>query len=181
MKSNTGHGLKIQSNIKAIVNQHGKDNIKIGHVFNFRCFRDGKEIWREKFENLVVNVGLNYALEAAYTASSMTLYCGLKGAGTVVAGDVLSSHPNWSEITNFSESGRPQLTFGSVASQSVTAGGVTFSITATTAVAGALVAGNITKGGVTGTLVGAGDFSATRNVLDGDTIVVTVSATASAS
>jgi len=181
MKSNTGHGLKINSNITAMVKQHGKDNVRIGHEFDFRCFRKGLEIWREKFKNLVVNAGLDYALEAAYTSSSMTLYCGLKGAGTVVAGDVLSSHSNWSEITNFSESGRPLLTFGTVANQSVTAGGITFSITATTAIAGALVAGNITKGGVTGTLVGAGDFSSTRNVLDGDTIIVTVSATASAS
>ncbi len=179
MRSETGHGLKIHSDIKMIAKN--QNEIQIGHTFRFKCFRNGLEIWREKFNNLVVDVGLNYALDAAYNGSSMTLFCGLKGVGAAVASDVLSSHSNWNEITNFAESGRPQLTFGTVASKSVTAGGVTFSITATTAIAGALVAGNITKGGVTGTLVGAGDFAATRNVLDGDTIVVTVSATASAS
>ena len=95
----------------------------------------------------------------------------------------MASHSSWSEITSFSESNRPTLTLGTVASKSVdnSASKALFTQTATTSIVGAFLATNNTKGGTAGTLYGAVDFSSPQSVVSGDVLLVTVTLTAAAS
>lgn len=149
---------------------------------------DGKLLWRDEFDNLVVNVGLDDVLDkylkgSAYTAA---FYVGLTdGTPTVAAGDTMASHAGWVEVTAYDEAVRQTLTLGSVSGQSVDNVGneATFTISANgTVIGGAFVTTNSTKGGSTGTLYGGGAFTAGDKTLDDDdTLQVTVTLTASAS
>jgi hypothetical protein len=134
-----------------------------------------------------VNGGLQdmnakYFTGSGYTA---TWYIGLYGAAASnnpAAGDTASSHLGWTEITPYSNATRPTCTFGtpttanpSVATNS--ASPASFTINATATVGGAFLISNSTKGGTTGTLYSASDFTSPgdRSVVSGDTLNVTYS------
>jgi hypothetical protein len=155
-------------------------------IYHVECFdKDGNLKWEETVKNTVVNAGLNDLLTQYFKGSSYSavFYVGLKDSGTIAAGDTMASHAGWTEDTNYSNGSRPALTLGSVASQSVdnSASKAVFNISGTTTIYGAFVTTNSTKGGTTGTLYGAADFSASRSVLNGDTLNVTITLTASSS
>jgi len=162
-----------------------RQNVRAGagvmfeNVYEIECFdRDGNLKWREEVRNLVTNVGLDDVLDKYFKGASYTagFFVGLKGAGTIAAGDTMASHAGWAELTAYSQANRPGLTLGAVASQAVdnSASKAVFSITGTATIAGAFVTTNNTKGGTTGTLFGAADFSAPRAVIDGDTLNVQI-------
>lgn len=154
-------------------------------LFGFRLWKrkTPKLKWRDSFQNLVVTAGLNKVLDATFKTglASPAWYVGLKGSGTVVAGDTMASHSGWSELTPYSNSNRPTFTPGSISSGSVdnSASKAVFNINGTSTVVGAFLADDNTKGGTTGTLYGAGDFAASRSVANGDTLNVTVTLTQS--
>ena len=147
--------------------------------------KDGNIKWEEVIDNLVVNVGLQDMNSKYFTGSSYTAawYLGLYGAAASnnpAAGDTMSSHAGWTEVTAYSQSTRPACTFGvpttanpSVATNSASA--ATFSINGSTTVGGAFLTSNNTKGGTTGTLFSAADFQSPgdRSVVNGDTLTVT--------
>lgn len=142
--------------------------------------------WSESFANLVVNTGLDDILDKYWKGSTYTAshFVGLTdGTPTVAAGDTMSSHAGWAEVTAYSESVRQTLTLGTVSSQSVdnSASKATYSINGTATVGGAFVTTNNTKSGTTGTLVGAGAFTGgDKSVASGDTLNVTITATQAA-
>lgn len=153
------------------------------NVYKVECFdKHGNLKWFEETPNTVVNVGLDDVLDKYLKGSTYTaaFYVGLKGTGSIAAGDTMASHAGWSEITAYTESVRQTLTLGTVSSQSVdnSASKATFSINGTATVAGAFIVTDSTKGGTSGTLYGAADFSASRNVENGDTLNVTCTLTA---
>jgi len=157
-------------------------DIKLENTWTVICKdAEGREKWREVNDNLVTNAGLDDILDKYLKGSSYTAawYVGLKGAGTAVAADTMSSHSSWSEITDYSQSARPTLTLGTVSSQSVdnSASVETFSINGTATVAGAFVVSDSTKSGTSGTLYGVVDFTTSRSVISGDTLEVTVTLT----
>lgn len=155
-------------------------------VYHMQCFdKDGNLKWEAECPNLVVNGGLQdmnnkYFLGSSYTA---TWYIGLYGAGasnTPAATDTASSHAGWTEVVPYSQSTRPACSFGtpttanpSVATNS--ASPAVYSINATATVGGAFLISNSTKGGSTGTLYSASDFTSPgdRSVVSGDTLNVT--------
>lgn len=165
----------------------GADNkVKAGGVFAIQCHdKDGNLKWEAESHNLVVNVGLQDMNNKYFAGSSYTAawYIGLYGAGasnTPAAADTASSHAGWTEVTTYSNATRPACTFGtpttadpSVATNS--ASPASFSINGTTTVGGAFLISNSTKGGTTGTLFSAADFSSPgdRAVVSGDTLLVT--------
>jgi hypothetical protein len=156
-----------------------KETAKLPRLtYSFECFdKDGKLKWADSFENLVTTQGLNdiidkYFKGAAYTAA---WFLGLKGVGTPVVGDTLASHASWTELTGYTGS-RKAITFGTTAGGSNTATAVSFAINATQTVAGAFV-GSVASG-TAGTLYSAGDFAASRSVLNGDTLNVTLTVSA---
>ena len=155
-----------------------KAGVKVGGVFKFECRdKDGNLKWVEDIHNLVVNTGLDDFLDKYFKGSSYTAahYVGLKGTGSMAAGDTMASHAGWSEITAYSQANRPIFTPGTVSSQSVSnsASVAVFSINGSASVYGAFLATDNTKGGSTGTLFSGVDFTSSRTVADGDTINVT--------
>lgn len=160
-----------------IANHSVSDKIGVSGVFKAVCLApDGSVRWEEEISNLVVTVGKNDLLNQYFAGSSYTaaFYVGLKGAGTAVAGDTMSSHAGWAEITNYSNGTRPAFTAAaaSAGSTSNTASPAVFNINGTATVAGLFITTNNTVGGTTGTLFSATDFAASRSVLSGDTLNV---------
>jgi nucleoid-associated protein YgaU len=163
-----------------------QNGVKGGGVFTVECRdKDGNVKWTAQSPNLVVNVGLKdmndkYFTGATYTA---TWFIGLYGAGSSnnpAAGDTAASHAGWTEVTAYSQATRPAATFAAAttADPSVitnSASPAAFSINGTTTVGGAFLISNNTKGGTTGTLFSASDFTSPgdRSVVSGDTLNVT--------
>jgi hypothetical protein len=145
-----------------------------------------RRVWRDVGRNLVVNTGINYILQTALSGSApdTTFFLGLKDTGTVDAGDTMASHGGWATITPYSDATDPAWTeddTGGDEAVSNSAAPASFSINATDEVFGAFLKDNDTKGGATGTLIAAKDFSASVNVLGGDTLTVTYTITGSSS
>ena len=160
------------------------------HRFEVECYGpDGVLKWRDVSTNLVVNEGLDDILDKYYKGSAYTaaFYVGLiDDTPTIAATDTHATHAGWVEATPYSEAVRQTLTLGTVASQSVdnSASKASYSINATDTVGGAFVSDDNTKGGTSGSsiIVGAAAFSGgDKAVANGDTLNVTVTATASSS
>jgi hypothetical protein len=162
------------------------DSASAKGVYKIQCHdAQGNLKWEDEAPNLVVNVGLQDMNAKYFTGSAYTAawYIGLYGSGATnspAAGDTMSSHAGWTEVTAYSQATRPACTFGtpttanpSVATNS--ASPASFSINGTTTVGGAFLTSNNTKGGSTGTLYSAADFSSPgdRAVVSGDTLSVT--------
>lgn len=149
----------------------------ISQIYQVECYGpDGILKWSDSFENLVTTEGLNKYLDATLKTGLTTpaWYVGLKGTGTAAAGDTLASHAGWSELNPYTGD-RPAFTPGTVSGGSVdnSASKASYAITGSATVAGAFVCSAAT--GTTGTLLGAGDFSAgSKSVASGDTLNVTV-------
>ena len=162
------------------------EEAKATGVYHVECHdKDGNLKWSADTKNLVVNAGLAYMAGTALTsvAQITTWYIGLYGAGasnTPAAGDTMSSHAGWTEVTDYSNSTRVAATFvtATTANPSVVtnaASPATFNINGTTTVGGAFLTSGSAKGGTTGTLFSAADFSSPgdRSVVSGDIISVT--------
>jgi hypothetical protein len=160
---------------------------KLSTHYRVECVRDGKLVWTEEFDNLVVDAGLNDSLDKHLKGSTYTAawYVGITTATpTVAAADTMASHAGWTESTVYSDATRPTLTLGTVSGKSVdnSASKAVFNINAGGTVGGAFVVTVSTKGGSTGILYGGGAFTGgNRSVISGDTLNVTVTCTAAAS
>lgn len=177
----------LRAAIGRVLGRRASDGLRPAIHWHVECVRDGKVIWAEEGENLIVNTGLDDALTqwlkgSAYTAA---FYVGLMSSTpTVAASDTMASHAGWTEITAYSESVRQTLTLGSVSSQSVsnTASKATFTINSSTTVGGAFLTTNSTKSGTSGTLISGKAFTGgNRSVVSSDVLNVTVTVTASSS
>lgn len=167
------------------MNQNQKFSAAAKTLYRIECYdKHGNLKWVEEFGNLVVTAGLNLLLDRSFKniPGDVNWYVGLKGAGTIAAGDTMASHGGWTEVTAYDEANRPALTLGTISAGSVdnSASKAVFTISGTVTVAGAFSANNNTKGGSTGTLYGAGDFSTPRDVVDNDVLNVQVTLTATA-
>ena len=148
--------------------------------FHFECFdRDGNLKWSEHVRNTVTTEGKNSILDVYFDAATQitSWYLGLKGTGTAAVGDTLASHAGWTELTSYTGN-RGAITWGEPSGGSLSASSaISFAITGTMTVAGAFISSVAT--GTAGTLYSAGDFSGSRSVINGDTLNVTPTVTAS--
>ena len=149
--------------------------------------KNGKVKWTDEYDTLVTNEGLDHALDVALSGGTqdLTWFVGLTdGTPTVAAGDTMTSHAGWVEVTAYSEATREAWVDGGVSGQSVSnsASVAQFSINAdTTVVGGAFLAAVSTKGGTTGILYAVGAFTAAdKSLVNGDTLDVTATFTAAA-
>ena len=162
------------------------EGAKAQGVFTVTCYdKDGNLKWEEKAPNLVVNVGLQYMAETGLGNGTQitTWYLGLYGAASSndpAAGDTMSSHAGWTEVTDYDESVRQTATFATAttADPSVitnSASAAVFTMNATTTVGGAFLTSDSTKSGTSGTLFSAADFQSPgdREVVSGDVLNVT--------
>jgi hypothetical protein len=150
-------------------------------VYTVECFdADGNLKWSEQIKNLVVTVGKNYLLDTFFAGSSYTAawYLGLiNSGGTYNAADTMASHGGWTENTGYSASTRPAASFGTASGGTISTTATAFAINATSTIGGAFLTNNNTKGGTTGILYSAGNFTGgNRSVVSGDTLNVTYSA-----
>jgi hypothetical protein len=162
-------------------------DIQVRSHYKVECFdKDGNLKWVENVSNIVTTAGKNDILTQYFKGSSYTAtwFVGLvdnASFSAYAAGDTMSSHSGWLESTAYSNANRPTLTLGTPSGGSVdnSASVAAFTINATATIRGAFINTNNTKGGTTGTLYGEADFSASRSVVSGDTLNVTVTLTAS--
>ena len=163
-----------------------KDKVKLKGKFTVRCYDKQRRLkWEEVIENLVVNQGLNLALNILLgaTAKISNLYIGLirdDGYTGIVAGDTMASHAGWEEADEYSEATRQVITFAAASGQSIASDTTAdFSINGTETMKGAFLSDNNTKSGGTGNLFSAGLFSeGNQAVGSGDTIKVSYTLTA---
>ncbi len=162
--------------------------LRIKQHYKIECVRDGKVVWTEEFDNMVVTAGAAKYLDATLKTglAAPLWYVGLKDTGTPVIADTMASHVTWAELTVYNNATRPAWTPGAITGTSTvsvdnSASKAVFNINATDDVYGAFMADNSTKGGGTGTLLGVGDFAAPRGVQSGDTLNVTCTCSLTAS
>lgn len=169
-----------------IANTKAGDEAQAVGKYVVECLdKDGNLKWVAETPNLVVNVGLQYMAGVALTSTAQitSWYVGLYGAAasnSPAAGNTMASHSGWTEVTDYTEATRPAATFAAAtnANPSVvtnTASKAVFTMNATTTVGGAFLTSDNTKGGGSGTLFSAADFSAPgdRSVVSGDILNVT--------
>jgi hypothetical protein len=165
------------------------ENLVASGVFYVLCYdEDGNLKWEEKNKNLVVNAGVVYMAGTALTSVTQltTWYIGLYGAGATnspAKTDTMASHAGWTEVTTYSQATRPTATLVNTGDVSGgnntsiatnTASVAVFSINGSTTVGGAFLTSNNVKGGTSGTLFSASDFTGgDRAVVNGDTLNVT--------
>lgn len=158
------------------------NKMKTKGLWTAKCYdKEGNLKWEDGWKNRVPNDALDYSLEASLTGGTQTTtwYVGLTGESpTTDASDTMGSHSGWSEITDYSETARPEWVPGSVSDQSVDNSASVASFTGSTngtTVGGAFLVSDDEKGGTSGTLFSVGAFEAGDKTLDdGDTLEVTV-------
>lgn len=169
-----------------IANSGTAEGLKATGKYFVECYdKDGNLKWSAETPNLVVNEGLQYMSGVALTSTAQitSWYVGLYGAAasnTPSTADTMASHIGWTEVTDYTEANRPAATFaaatlGNPSVVTNSASKAVFTMNATTTVGGAFLTSSNTKGGTTGTLFSAADFSAPgdRSVVNGDILNVT--------
>lgn len=158
----------------------GKNSFRPKGHFTVECYdKNGLLKWTQAFPNGIVDVGIEYLLDAGFNGGSQvsTWYMGLvdnSGFSAFANADTMSSHSGWSESTAYSESTRPEWTAGAAASRAVTnSSTVDFSMNATATIRGIFITSDNTKSGTTGTLWSTAAFSSNASVTNGDTLKVT--------
>jgi hypothetical protein len=157
--------------------------LRFGGVWNFEIVRDGKVIDSFEEKNLVVDEGINHALNVEldaltqitqwYIAPYEANYSPVPSvtAATIVAAAV--------ECTAYDEATRQLFNCAAATSKVITniANKATFTINATKTIYGMFLASNPVKSSGTGTLFAAVKFSAARALQDDDQLLVTYSLT----
>lgn len=149
-----------------------------------RFIRGPQLKWISQTYNLVTDEGETELLNRGYNGGTFTDYVGLTdGTPSFAEGDTMSSHAGWTEDQDYTEANRQDFVPGTAASQSLdnSSSPASFSINSdSNTTGGAFVTTDNTKGGTTGTLIGGAAFDAADKSLDsGDTLDVTITATAS--
>jgi len=175
------------------------DNVKVVGRYVAICRdKDGKEIWREEFDNLLTQSGKGLLLDQGLAGSSYTAaeYLGLISSTSFTAvsgGDTMSSHSGWLEAGSANAptySGNRATTAWSAstlsgspsysATKSLSAG-LTFTFTGSGTVQGAFIVGgsgaSATVGSTAGTLYSAGTFGVPQPVVSTNTLTVYYSTT----
>ena len=168
----------------ALVRNSGVDEtISATGSYTVTCFdAAGNLKWEDTIKNLVVTVGKNDLLDKYFQGSSYTAAWDLglvDGASspTYAAGDTMSSHAGWTENEDYAAATRPAPTWNGASSGSKATNATSFSIDATATIAGAFMTTDNTKGGTSGILYSAGNFTGgNRSVASGDTLNVTYTA-----
>ena len=167
-------------------NTQPHDSMAIEGYYTAVCYdANGNVKWEEDIHNVVTTVGKNATLDGILGNSAQgAVVMGLKGTGTAVAADTMTSHSTWLEVGLANaptySGNRPAPTFSAASAGSkTTSSAVSFSMTGTGTVAGCFIniGGSATKDTTTGVLFSAGDFSSSKSVVSGDTIAVTYTAT----
>jgi len=151
-----------------------------GH-WGVKCFnRQGELKWEDHFDNIIVNEGLDHALDvvlASGTQITTGWFIGLTNTSpTPAAADTLASHGGWVENYSYSESVRQAFVPAAVSSQSTdnSSNKASFAIAVDgQTIGGAFLSTDNAPSGTSGTLWAVGAFSGGDKSADsGDTLEV---------
>jgi hypothetical protein len=160
---------------------------KLGGVFVAEFYRGGKKTDELSSHNLVVNTGLNDILNCYLNAGSQqaTWFLGIfQGNYVPVASDTAASiATNSTECSSYSGATRPQWVPAAPSGQSITnsAARATYTFNATVTIYGAFLISNNTIGGTSGVLFSGAQFGASKNVVNGDQLLLSYQFTAASS
>lgn len=127
------------------------DRLRATGHFSFRCFDCwGRLRWRREFDNVVVTVGKNFALDtylagAAYTVTGPFMGLISNAGFTVgpVAADTMTSHAGWAEAGGANAptytAPRPTVTWGAAIGGTKSADPVIFNITGAGTIEGGFI------------------------------------------
>lgn len=156
-----------------------KAKVMLGGVFEVDHIRDGKSLGITRDHNIVVNEGLNHILSVVFNSGTQITawYVGIfEGNYTPVATDTAANiAANSTESTAYNEATRVEYVEAAPSGQSITnaANKATFTMNATKTIYGAFLVSTSAKSGVTGTLMAASKFSASRAVVNLDQLLLT--------
>lgn len=159
--------------------------IGLGGVWSGQIIRNGEVIDEFEYSNLIVNEGLNHALDVVLHGSTQvaTWYIGVfegnyTPVATVTAATITSAS---TECTAYDETTRVAYVEAAASSQSTTnsASKATFTFNATKTIYGAFLVSVSTKSGTTGTLLSAARFASSKAVADDDQLLLTYTINAS--
>jgi hypothetical protein len=161
-----------------------KHGFSLGGYFTATCYdKHGNFKWETRSHNLVVNEGLNHALDVLFHGTSAVdpWYVALfEDNHTVVAGDTYAV-PGYTECTAYDEATRQAYVEAAASGQSITnsANRAVFTMSATKTVYGAAIVSVSTKGDTAGggVLWCAAKFSSSKAVNDDDTLEITYTIT----
>lgn len=148
--------------------------------------RDGVVIDRFESPNLIVNEGLNAALNIMFNGATQigTWYVGVYAGNytpvaTVTAATIASASTE--VTTKYNSATRPEWVEAAASSQSITnsANRASFVFNASETIYGAFLVSNATKGGTSGTLFSATKFATAKTVENGDELLLTYTVDAS--
>ena len=154
------------------------EKFKLAGFFTLEHIRDGKVIHSERFDNLVMDEGINSALNVVFHAATQitTWYVGLfEGNYTPVGTESGSTwHTTCTECTAYDESARPEYVEAASSAKSITnsASKAVFTMNATKTVYGAFLCGLSTKGGDATPLFAAARFGSSRSVVATDILQI---------
>lgn len=162
-----------------------KAGLKISGRYKMELVREGRTVLFET-HNGVVTEGLDTILDTMFNAQTQTAEwkIGLIDStnfSAVDPSDTMSSHAGWQEITNYSEATRvdwaPDDTSNGVITNATAA---SMTINADGTIKGLFLTNDGTKGGTAGLLWATAVFGSEVIVLDGDSLKVTYTVTATA-
>jgi len=154
------------------------DTLTLKGRWTVECFDpDGSLAWRDAFDNMTTNAGVTDVL-AVYLGGATqktAWYLGLidaAGFASLAAGDVMTSHPGWTESTAYTGA-RPAWVPGSAVGGSITnPTPINFAMNATVTIRGAFVASDATAGGTAGLLFATGQFGSPQSVVSGQNLKI---------
>ena len=159
-------------------------NLAMSGKYIGQIIRQGVVIDEFDIDNIVVDQGLDYALNAAFglTSALPSWYIGLfEGNYTPAASVTAATITGLStECTAYASGTRPVWTTVTSNAQSLTNGAsrASFVFNATKSIYGAFLVSSSTKSGTTGTLFSAARFTTAKAVDSGDELLVTYVLTA---
>lgn len=161
-----------------------ESNLAMSGKYIVQHIRGGQVIDEFEADNIVVDQGLDYALNAGFgqTSAIASWYAGLfEGNYTPTSSVVASTITGLStECTAYASATRPVWTVVASTAKKLTnsASRASFVFNATKTIYGAFLVSSSTKSGTTGTLFSAARFTTAKSVDSGDELLVTYELTA---
>lgn len=152
-----------------------KDKFRLAGKFKVRHVRKGVVIHEQEFDNLVVDQGIDHALNVAFNGAAQVnpWYMGVFEANyTPIASNTGTNFPGLATETTtaYDEAARPTYVEVASTAQSITnnASRAVFTFNATKTIYGAFLISAATKGAAGGTLFCAAQFTSPRSVVSTD-------------
>ena len=153
--------------------------IRFTSTYQFDCYRDGELVWTDTNDNLVVNEGLELALDCIFgDIEKQTFYLGIiDNNAAIIPEDTMESN-NYIEFLGTTNIYRPVVEFvqGELVDDtwSYTAPEVQCMISESSSIYGAFLTTGEMKGGIEGALYGAAMMNSPKGVIPGDALLITV-------